>query len=218
MPRPSQNLDKKLLAAGKAMIEEQGVASMSLRGVAKKAGVNLGMFHYHFKGKDDFVRQVLQATYEEFFTGFSLEVGSASDPLEALRRGMLRLGQFSRDNRRLALAMLSDARAGRPEPLAFARKNIPRHAKVIIGLVRQCQKRGLLVKAPLTVVMPMLVGSTVAPILGVSVAEKVAGHKFFGLPVAVLRHLLLSDKAMQSRLRLALRGLMVHPEPLKEVS
>ena len=48
-PRPSRNLDRALLAAGRELLPERGCAGLSVREVADAAGVNLGMFHYHFK-------------------------------------------------------------------------------------------------------------------------------------------------------------------------
>lgn len=212
MSRPSQNLDLKLLAAGKAIIEEQGLTGLSLRAVAKKAGVNLGMFHYHFRNKQDFARQVLQSAYEEFFADFSLEVERGVDPLEGLRLGLLRLARFVSEHRRLVLAMMHDAAAGHPEPLDFVKRNFHRHILVILSLIRQGQRRGLLVKCPYEVALPSLVGATILPSLAVGLAERVAGRKFMGLPVALVRFRVLSEKAVDTRVRLALRGLMVRPE------
>lgn len=216
MSRPSQNLDLKLLAAGKALIEEQGLGGFTLRAVAKKAGVNLGMFHYHFKGKDDFVHKVLQASYEEFFESFSMETGNGATPLESLRRGLVRLAVFMRDHRSLVLAMLSDAAHGRPEPRAFAKKNVLRHGRVIVGLVRECQKQGLLVKCSLPEAMPLLMGATAFPSLVFCVLEKSSGKRFFGLPLLVLKQGFLSDKAIENRVRYTLLGLMVHPQDIKD--
>ena len=61
MSRPSRNVDALLLRAGRELYPETGAAGLSIRKVAERAGVNLGMFHYHFRTKEAFVRQLLQA-------------------------------------------------------------------------------------------------------------------------------------------------------------
>ena len=74
MPRPSRNLDHALLAAGRELFPERGCAALSVREVADAAGVNLGMFHYHFKSRDVFLRSLMQQAYEEMFTRLTAEL------------------------------------------------------------------------------------------------------------------------------------------------
>ena len=72
MTRPSRNVDRLLLRAGRELFPETGVAQLSVRKVAIRAGVNPGMFHYHFGNKDLFVRQLLQELYDEMFASLEL--------------------------------------------------------------------------------------------------------------------------------------------------
>jgi len=60
MPRPSRNVDERLLAAGRELYPDAGAAGLSIRRIAERAEANLGMFHYHFRTKDQFVRRLLQ--------------------------------------------------------------------------------------------------------------------------------------------------------------
>jgi AcrR family transcriptional regulator len=71
MPRPSQNLDLALLQAGHALFPDAGCARLSVRAVAAAAGVNVGMFHYHFRSKDDFLRALLAQVYEDVFRAWA---------------------------------------------------------------------------------------------------------------------------------------------------
>jgi len=68
MPRPSRNLDRALLAAGRALLPARGCSGLSIREVAEAANVNLGMFHYHFKTREAFLRTLLQSMYESAAT------------------------------------------------------------------------------------------------------------------------------------------------------
>ena len=60
MTRPSRNQDQLLIQAAKRLLPEMGISGMSLQRIADECGVNLGMFHYHFKTKDAFIRKVLE--------------------------------------------------------------------------------------------------------------------------------------------------------------
>ena len=60
MPRPSRNIDQLLIAAALELLPNAGTSVLTIRQVCQHAGVNLGMFHYHFKTRDVFLRAVLR--------------------------------------------------------------------------------------------------------------------------------------------------------------
>jgi AcrR family transcriptional regulator len=207
MSRPSQNTDEKLIKTGLEMLEQSGLSRMNLRQVAAKAGVNLGMIHYHFKTKDQFIHAVLQDIYEKFFANFSLKVEEGKTPLEKLRQAVFTLGQFSRDNRRLLLSLIQDALDHNKEVRAFVQKNFTRHGLIILDLISQCQRNGSLVKMDKAQMLVFLLPSVLAASLMVGMLEHVqatllmkAFVKGFGAP-------LLSDKAIQRRVDWALKSL-----------
>ena len=105
MPRPSRNLDKALLAAGRELFPDRGCAGMSIREVAEAAGVNLGMFHYHFKSREAFLRALMQQGYETMFATLSLELARPSDTVSTLRYALRAIARFVRDNRRFLAAL-----------------------------------------------------------------------------------------------------------------
>ena len=59
MTRPSQNIDQRLLEAGRRLLPDLGCAALSVRRLAAEAGVNAGMFHYHFRTKDVFLLSLI---------------------------------------------------------------------------------------------------------------------------------------------------------------
>lgn len=207
MTRPSQNTDRLLIATARAMVQETGVSGLKLREVARRAGVNLGMFHYHFKTKDAFLRRVLQEIYEDFFARLSLESSGDGDPVERLRKALLVIGRFARDNRRLFMLLLGDAINEHRLTLDFARANIPRHAAVILKLVAQCQKRRRLRSVPLPVAMSFLIGGVTVPNAVVTLIEHAGAKSPFGMKPARVRELFLSDEALRLRVDLVLAGL-----------
>lgn len=207
MPRPSRNTDKLLIQVGRELLAETGVSGLSLRKVASKAGVNLGMFHYNFGSKRAFARSVLQDIYEDFFKGFSLETGGDQPALERLRRAVFLLARFARDNRRLFLAILHDVIEGEPESIRFAKDNIPRHLGILAALVRQCRREGVIRKEPVPSAVAFLASSVVMPVIALGAVERAAAEAPFGVPLSRLAPMMVSDAAIARRVDAALKGL-----------
>jgi len=60
MARPSQNIDKKLIEVGKKRLLERGISKLSVRSICIETKINLGMFYYYFKTKENYVKILLQ--------------------------------------------------------------------------------------------------------------------------------------------------------------
>lgn len=207
MAKPSHETEAALIAAGEAVIRESGFSGLSLRRVAARAGVNLGMFPYVFGTKEVFVRKVSQRIYDDFFQGFSLATSRTGRPIESLRRGLVQLGRFIRENRRLGLSLATDVMGRHAAARGFIARNLPRHAIVIVRLVRAAQRDGSLIRVPLPMALGHLMGCVAGPPLFVGMVE--AGG--FALPARLalpfVRHAVLSDAAIEQRVDLALAGL-----------
>lgn len=203
MPRPSQNVDQLLLDAGLELLPQTGCAGLSVRKLADHAGVNLGMFHYHFKNKDTFIRAVLQRVYEEMFSALTLKVDAKRPVLDNLRAVVAALARFGREQQALLLRMAADAMAGEAAVVEFFRANLPRHVAVVAGLIAQAQREGVLVKAPPPEVVAFLFGAVGAPVLMGGAAQAQAPEAVAGV---IERHVL-SDAAVARRIDWALRGL-----------
>ncbi|WP_332778540.1 TetR/AcrR family transcriptional regulator [Polaromonas sp.] len=200
MARPSQYIDQLLLDAGLELLPVTGCAGLSVRRLTEHAGVNLGMFHYHFKTKDNFIKAVLQRTYDEMFSALTLRVNPAHPPVQNLRDALGVLGSFGIKNRRLLVRILGDAMSGDPLAAEFLKANLPRHIEVIASLVQQAQGEGNLAKAPVPQVIAFMAGAVAAPIL-VSTALQQS-------PTAqAAAALVLSEQALAQRIEFALHGL-----------
>ena len=206
MPRVSDT-DQRLVDTALEMVKHTSLSSLKLRDVAKKAGVNLGMFHYHFKTKDQFTRAVLQDTYEKFFSKFSLETSGDGLAIERLRAALLTLGRFVGKNRMLLLGLLHDVLNKNQVVLNFVKTNGPRHGLVILGLVRECQKEGSLKKMHLPAIMPLLMGACLFPLMAVAMMEHLQIKKVRFVPFAAVKLLIVSDKALEARVDLVLESL-----------
>ncbi len=208
MPRPSRNVDALLLKAGRELFPQTGAAAMSVRKVAERAGVNLGMFHYHFGNKDEFVRRVLQQLYDEMFANLEL-AASAGPAVDALRAALCVLGRFARDHASLLRRLLIDALSGEPQAGAFLRANVHRHLGVIRGLIEDGQREGVLKAMAPAQALALLAGSVAAPLLvAASLSERGLARREtatrFAKDVA-------TDAAIAERADCALAGLAAAP-------
>src|SRR5437762_5278089 len=109
MARPGRDIEQALLKSGRKLYAQRGVAGLSVRALTEHARVNLGMFHYHFRTKDEFLRQLLAGWYEEMFAGLTGHVRQDGPPLHRMQEALFFLAQLVRDNRPILARLLIDA-------------------------------------------------------------------------------------------------------------
>jgi len=165
MPRPSQQVDLALLQSGRELFPSVGCAGLSLRRVAEHAGVNVGMFHYHFKTKDNFLRTLLQQEYEAMFATLADAVAQDGPTLARLRQALIAVGCFLREHRRLFARLLMDAMSGAPVATEFMQRNAPRHLGLLMGLLEQARREGLLRELPPVQRFVLLMGAVAMPVV-----------------------------------------------------
>lgn len=205
MPRPSQDQDQALLAAGAALYPELGCAGLSVRRVAEAAGVNPAMVHYHFGSKDAFLRALLQRHYEEMFSALSLTSAGEGDVMERLAAALLGVARFVREHRPLIARVWADAQAGQAVAQDFLRANAPRHLGVLMALLQEAEGQDRLPRQPLLTRFSFLMGAVVAPLILVGGMKSIDA-----VPTALLAAVdgeVLSDAALQRRIEWALLGL-----------
>ncbi|HEY8024269.1 MAG TPA: TetR/AcrR family transcriptional regulator, partial [Burkholderiaceae bacterium] len=184
-----------------------GCPGLSARRLAEHAEVNLGMFHYHFRSKENFIRTLLGRLYEQMFSALTMKIAEDGPPRDNLRNALLVLGQFAIAHRLLLLRIVGDAMAGEAVAEEFLRTNIPRHVGILISLIGAAQTSGEITAVPIAQVLAFLGGSIAAPILmGSALAERDA------LPPVlkgVVELQVLSEAALIQRIEFALKGLSV---------
>lgn len=205
MARPSRNIDQRLLEAGLALLPQTGCRGLSARKLTEYAGVNLGMLHYHFRSKENFIRTLLGQIYEQMFSELVIRAHEEASALHNLRNALHVLAHFGCTQKQLLLRIGADALAGEPVAVEFLQANVPRHVAVIAVLVTDAQRSGQMVVAPLPQVIAFLAGAVMAPVLlGAAALESRL------LPAAsseLMENEVLSMKAIEQRIEFALRGL-----------
>jgi AcrR family transcriptional regulator len=184
------------------MLPQTGVSGLRLREVARRAGVNLGLFHYHFGSKEAFTRRLLQELYEDFFTELSLESRGEGSPRERLHRSLVAIGRFMRQHRQFIMMIIQELLQGHRGCIEFARKNIPRHVSVIAGLIKEGQSAGQIKPIPLPMAMAFAMGGIGVPNLMITMLERVNAKHAFEMTPKALESLMLSDQALEQRAEL----------------
>ena len=94
------NLRAALLEAGRALLRDQGLAAISLRAVAKAAGVSHAAPYRHFRDKEHMLACVAEAGYEQLSD--AIEAAAAvEDPAEQIQVAMVGYLRFALANREL---------------------------------------------------------------------------------------------------------------------
>ncbi len=207
MARPSRDLDRRLIETARRMLPETGLSALSVRAVARRARVNLGMFHYHFKSKRAFQRRVLQETYEDFFAVFSAAAGGPGAPRERLRRLLVAVARFVRENRVLFTLLLREVLNAQPDMTAFAKENFPRHAAVVMRLMEECRREGSVRPLPAPMLVAFAMPAMGLPNAIVTAFERNGVRTVGGRPFREFADILLSDETIEVRADMVLAAL-----------
>ncbi len=207
MARPSMNLDVKLVAAAKAMLPDVGFSGLKIRDVARRAGVNPGMFHYHFKTQEAFRRRVVQDVYEDFLASFVEAAEGPGGARARLRRVLIAVARFARDNRVFYTLMIRELLNAQSDMSAFAKENFPRHAAVLMQLLEECRREGVVRPVPMPMLATFAMGSMCLPNVMITAFERNGVKTRGGKPVGALATQLLSDDLIAIRADMVLAGL-----------
>lgn len=207
MPRPSQNLDRKLVDAALKMLPDTGFSGLKVRAVARRAGVNPGMFHYHFKSREAFLHRVLWDVYGDFLSSFQEAAEGAGAPRERLRRVLIAYASFARRNRVFYSLMMRELLSGNREMLAFAKRNFPRHAEVMMRLMEECRRAGVVRELPDMMGCMFAMSTMGVPNVAATALERNKVATLNGRPVARVIERLLADDTIELRADMVLAAL-----------
>ncbi len=207
MPKPAGDAVRKLLSAGAALARERGCGAISVRETCRRANVNLGLFHYHFKSREAFVQRVLEEVYRDFFSRLSVSAESGGSPPERLRRALRSIAHFARERRRMLAGLLRDGMNGERKVADFVSQNFPRHLPLMFSLYEEGVRRGDFRRLPTPFFMSFCMAAINGPGILLTLLEEHGARRPFGRSVAALQRELLSDEAIETRLDMLLAAL-----------
>jgi len=205
MARKSSNADKKLINAGRKLLIKKGASSLSIRELADLAGVNLGMFSYYFRTKDKLIEKILDEIYSDFIS--DLQLSTDSDDLARLRKQLLVMAKFARDNRELILSIFNDVLNEEKMVQNFVRSKMKKHFLILAKTIKQCQKKRLIIKAPLPLIITHIASSIGLSNLIPEALKRLGGNKVFNVGIGVFTKTLISDAALNQRVNMTLQGI-----------
>jgi AcrR family transcriptional regulator len=197
---------QRLLAAGLALAQRDGLRALSVRAVAARAGVNLGSFVYHFGTRDAFVAELIESWYAPFYAQLQSAAADGQGPaLQRLRVLLLQFVDFVSASRVFVSQVLMDAAAGEKPARAFMQSLSQRHPLLLLRAIGEAQAAGALRREDPVNVLLFLLGGLLLPMLFVTGLDR-GGI----LPRELgprLRDSALDRDALVARLDWALRGL-----------
>lgn len=143
--------EERLIQAAAAMLGEVGPRAMSVRAVAERAGVNHGLVHHYFGGKDGLLRAAMTRLVEEH-ASFAKEQ-SGGRPMPA----PLALSQDQRYLRAVVRAVL-DGEMELAETELELGVSVPRNALEHVARQRGADETDIEVKAMVAIGMAMEMG------------------------------------------------------------
>lgn len=207
MPRPAGDAARKLLAAGSALARERGCGAVTVREACRRAKVNLGLFHYHFKTREAFIERILDEGYADFFARLSGSAEGGGSPPERLRRALRSIALFGRERRRMIVGMLRDGMNGEKKVAAFMARTFPHHLPLILAIYEEGVRGGAFRRLPLPFFLSFCMGAMNAPGIMLTLLEDYGAKKPLGRSVRQVESELFSDAAIAERLDMLLAAL-----------
>jgi len=207
MPRPKGNAERKLIDAAREIAREDGFARLSIRGLCRRAKVNTGLFHDHFKSRRAFVERVMEETYADFFARLSVPAAGPGAAPVRLRQTLRAIAGFARDHRRLFVSMLNDGLSGDEQTARFVSSHFPRHIPILLGLVEEGRRSGDFRALSPGMTMSFMLGALSTPNVAFTLLELHGAKRPFGQPIAAVERQLLSDEAIELRIDMVMAGL-----------
>jgi AcrR family transcriptional regulator len=151
MPRKNYhhgNLKNALIAAGMKIISKEGLGGLSLRKVAKKAGVSPTAPYAHFKDKQALIAAIstlgYHHLYDQLTSTVSLHVGDPQSMLIEVGWSYVQFALSDPERFKVMFSGILEQEKDYPEFREMALKNF----ELLVTLVVGCQEAGLLTPGP----------------------------------------------------------------------
>ncbi|MDR1940774.1 MAG: TetR/AcrR family transcriptional regulator [Endomicrobium sp.] len=108
MSRPSKNIDVRLIELGTKRMFQCGIAHLSIRSICIDAQINLGMFYYYFKSKENFIKVLFQKFSEDLTSRWYKECADISSSIEKLKKAINMTARMMKEQRGTIEALFKD--------------------------------------------------------------------------------------------------------------
>lgn len=146
MARPSQNLDQKLIELGKEKVVTQGISNLSIRQICLDAKINLGMFYYYFKTKENFIKALFKSLSADLTANWIDEAKKLSTPEQKLKKVLLMNAQMMKEHRGMIETIMKDTNIFDKMYVEIGREFYSQWLKFYNDLIDDCKAGGYLDK------------------------------------------------------------------------
>lgn len=196
---------ERLLRAGLAIARRSGLRAVTVRGVAARAGANLGSFVHHFGTREAFVAELLERWYAPLMGRLDGAVHADGSPLRQLRALVMQLASWAVANAAFIAQLVQDAAHGERAARRFLRDMPARHPARVLAAIQKAQTAGEMRREPPTHVLLFILGSLALPALLFSGLDL---HRILPREFSErLRHSAVDLAQIERRLEWVLRGL-----------
>lgn len=138
MTRPSHNIDVLLFEKGQELLLEVGFDKFSVRNLCKKAGVNLGMFHYYFKTKENFIELLIEQVFEQYLDEQKEAAKKYAKAIDKLRAVMRQRALTGLKNKRLLFMFFKELINRSFDKII--KRHRKEELKFLVPIIEQCKK------------------------------------------------------------------------------
>lgn len=142
MARPSSNIDQKLIKTGLKLLSQKGVRGVCVRAVCERANVNLGMFSYLFKNKDNFLKILFETVQQNLLDFLSLDSVSHLNAFDKMRYGYQKMVDFAFENTPLMRAIIVEAAMDKELYDSYLKKGVIKPLELPFDLIEEAQRAG----------------------------------------------------------------------------
>ncbi len=101
MARHSSHLDEKMVQVGLKLIEKKGSKALTVREICRTANVNLGLFVYYFKNKDNYLKCLFEIVHNRLMDFVSKGMDNQMTPLEKMKHFYKKTAEYAYQNKNL---------------------------------------------------------------------------------------------------------------------
>ncbi len=129
--------------AALSLIGSHGLKALSVARVARQVGLVPSAIYRHFENKEQLVGSVLDLIHDRLCANVEAVHAEVADPLEQLRRLLMRHIRLIRENQGIPRVVFSEEMCvGHPERRAKVYRIVSDYLQRVAGLIREGQKAG----------------------------------------------------------------------------
>lgn len=145
-----------ILHAAADTFAESGFAKTSMKEIAVRAGISVGMLYNHFKGKDEIYRELIEHYFTHLHEKANAECDTNDPPVRQILCRIAAAVEFYWENRSLAMMYLNE----NPLRLEYVAAGWEERSRsVIAGLLSEARDRGEIADEDPMIIAALIVGA-----------------------------------------------------------